>query len=294
MSNWSMVIIFVCLVLTHGNAFAFSPLSVHFFLADIELQDIDGIDEDPIGDLDDSDWDEISGVCPAASPEEYWGHNDSGNNAEIVRFNIRGEILQEVELSGVENRDWEAMTRDSRGNIYIGDFGDNDRKRGTYYIYAFREPSPEDKEISAVSTYRFRYADKRSYNCEAFFFRSGRLYLITKEKNEKRTQVFRIDKLVSGSLLTAQKVGNFLGEAEITDAAYSPQHNLLAVLTDHYLSFYSVGSEDDLLTEPGLIIETDFHNSEGLCFDNDHLIITNEKGKIWRYPVELLLQEWDR
>ena len=48
------------------------------------------------------------------------------------------------------NIDWEDLTSDSIGNIYIGDFGDNKKERKTYVIYKVNKPN---KKTHNINTY---------------------------------------------------------------------------------------------------------------------------------------------
>ncbi len=108
--------------------------------------------------------DEMSGMTNASGAGQYWGHSDSGYAAQIHRFNDLGVVLQSVQLDGATNRDFEAITRDARGRMYMADIGDNGRTREGYQIYQFSADIPAG--ASAVTTVRidFRYEDNRPRN----------------------------------------------------------------------------------------------------------------------------------
>ncbi|MBC8231954.1 hypothetical protein H8E77_20580 [bacterium] len=233
---------------------------------------------------------ELSGIVPAKGREEYWGHNDKGNDEEIFRFNSKGKILQEVELKGVKNDDWEGMTIDSNRNLYIADTGDKELRRKSYRIYQFTEPKTSTKKIKKINSYKFNYADGKPHNCEAIFAMNDRLYIITKEQEEKQ-KIFCIDKLKKKQTISAREVGRLDISGQVTDVAYSSKHKQLAVLTDKKIAFYHVAKESDLFRPPVHFTHIRFDRCEALCYDENHLVVTNESGDIWRYPLEFFLKK---
>jgi len=243
----------------------------------------------PTGKIKSKKLDELSGIAPAKGEKEYWGHNDRGDDAEIYRFNSEGKIRQKVELKGVKNADWEALAIDSNGNFYIADTGDNQLKRKSYRIYQFTEPKTSAKKIKKVNSYKFEYSDGKSHDCEAIFAMNDRLYIITKEQKVKG-EIFCLDKLEKKKTISARAVGrlNILGQ--VTDVAYSPESKQLAMLTEKEINFYHVGKESDLLKPPISSIQVRFDQCEALCYDGNYLVVTNEKGNIWRYPLEVFLK----
>ncbi|MDH3795715.1 MAG: hypothetical protein OER83_02445 [Flavobacteriaceae bacterium] len=55
---------------------------------------------------------EVSGIVPAAN-DTYWVIEDSGNADNLYRVNLKGELLQDVNIKNAKNRDWEALSRDT-------------------------------------------------------------------------------------------------------------------------------------------------------------------------------------
>lgn len=234
---------------------------------------------------------ELSGLTSAQRDGDYWGHADNGNEAEIYRFTLKGRVTQSVLVEGIENDDWEAITRAGNGNLLIGGIGDNDEEKSEYRIYECAEPKPGDTAVN-VRACSFKYADGKSHNCEAFFVLNRKIYLITKEEDEDdRPLLFCLDRLDEKAANTARKVGTFKIKGTVTDAAYSAAHQILAVLTYSGIGFYSVKGEGDLLASPVLSVKADFGQCEGICFAGNDLVIANEKGEIWKYPLEFFLKK---
>lgn len=93
-------------------------------------------------DLQDARINESSGLAASrkyARQGLLWTHNDSQGPPRIYLFNAEGETIAQVEILGAINTDWEdiAITNDF---IYIGDIGDNLRRRESVTIYRLREP----------------------------------------------------------------------------------------------------------------------------------------------------------
>ena len=253
---------------------------------DIERKNDEDTEVPPVGRIKSKRLKDLSGIVPAEEEGEYWAHGDRGGNAEICRFSIQGKILQRVRLRRAKNFDWEGMTVDSDGVFYIGDFGDNDLRRDYYSIYKLTEPEASISRMSGVDSYRFEYADGESRNCEALFAMDDRLYLITKKGKE----IFCIDKLDADETIQTREVGKMDIRGQVTDADYSPERKQLVVLTKKRIVFYKVTEEADLLKQPVRSIRVSFGQSEAICYDGDYLVITNESGKIWKYPMEVFLK----
>jgi len=70
---------------------------------------------------------ENSGLV-AYTENTAWGIEDSGNSYNIYKINFDGEILKTLEVKNAKNKDWEDLAKDDEGNLYIGDFGNNENR----------------------------------------------------------------------------------------------------------------------------------------------------------------------
>ncbi|MEM1214955.1 MAG: hypothetical protein AAGJ82_04685 [Bacteroidota bacterium] len=118
---------------------------------------------------------EVSGLY-IQSPDSLWWHNDSGGSPELFLTNREGELLSQVTVPTAINRDWEDLTADDQGYVYVGDFGDNRRRRTNQCIYRFR---PGAKTADSIA---FRYPNDRRQDLEAFFWHQDSLHLFTKSR----------------------------------------------------------------------------------------------------------------
>ncbi len=115
---------------------------------------------------------------------DLWLLNDSKNPSDLFRFDpIAGKLL-EIKRLPVKNFDWEDLTHDPAGNLYIGDFGNNYNKRRNLRIFRYN-PS-----TGALDSIQFRYPDQLAFppareadwnfNCEAMVFFRDSLHLFSK------------------------------------------------------------------------------------------------------------------
>jgi hypothetical protein len=138
--------------------------------------------------------DEASGIAASlANTGIYWTFNDSEGGAVLYAFDASGASHGRWTLADVRNLDWEGIAvgpGPSRGRsyIYVGDIGDNQRKRGEILVYRVEEPKISDPSACAkgcriprVTTLGLRYPDS-PHNAEALLLHpgTGDLYVITK------------------------------------------------------------------------------------------------------------------
>ncbi len=136
-----------------------------------------------------------------------WTHNDSGDLPLIYAAAPDGRHLGVWRVEGAEHIDWEdiALTRTQAGScvLYIGEIGNNDRKRPGGIIYRFPEPV-----VSAEAASSTREAPLTTERADALAFtypgpphdaealivhpKTGVIYIVTKEV-ETPASVYRIE-----------------------------------------------------------------------------------------------------
>lgn len=187
-----------------------------------------------VGTVGRRDLDELSGlVASRRHAGVFWTHNDSGAGPVVVAIRASGEVVAEVELVGVEARDWEDIAvgpgpEPGVDYLYVGDIGDNKRQREGVVIHRVREPAtlagPARIEAGEITSFELRYADGAE-NAEALVVdRDGAIFVISKGE---RAHLY---KAVDGAL--ARQATLDVGEgALVTGADLSPGGDLLAVRT---------------------------------------------------------------
>lgn len=120
-------------------------------------------------------------------------HNDSGNEPYLYVLNLDGSVRSKSLLSGTENVDFEDITTDGKGHVYLGDFGNNDNKRQDLAVYKINTADVLQKETVTAKTIRFSYAEQKAYppvpgeryyDAEALAFYKDSLYIFTKCRTE--------------------------------------------------------------------------------------------------------------
>jgi hypothetical protein len=247
----------------------------------------------PIGRLNSPRLSESSGLVKSRKyPDIFWTHNDSGNLPALFAVKLTGEVVAEIPVAGATNVDWEDLAIDDRGNLYIGDIGDNRRRRASYQIYELPEPDPFARPIKpaqVAKVHRYRFPDRR-FNCEAMFIYKDRLHIITKEP-QARPIIYRLEP-DSDKMLTPKPVCT-LPLLFVTAADVSLDGKMLVVCCYGQLAVFEIG--DDLSKigrrRPKRVSLPAGLQTEACSFDGSDVIVTAESRQIWRITAEDIASE---
>ncbi len=250
--------------------------------------------------------DEVSGMI-TFSGRSVWVIEDSSNPDKIREVDTLGQVVTSFEVSNAKNRDWEALTTDFEGHVYIGDFGNNSNKREKLRIYKLPDPRKEKGDKIPAKTIAFSYPDQEAFpppasqmrfDAEAFFHHQGFLYIITKNRSEPFDGTADIYQVPDqpGSY-QAKKLGSIMlckdrMHCQVTDAALSPDGKKLVLLGYGNLwilnPFSPEGMAGQTLTPISLGANTQL---EAICFANDQLLyLADEKkagtgGNLYSLPL---------
>lgn len=236
---------------------------------------------------------EVSGI--AIANQSIWVIEDSGNENHIYSLNQQGKIKNEITLPSTKNIDWEDLSTDFKGNLYIGDFGNNENRRKDLCIYAINKEALNNKSIDSLSKITFNYPEqtkfppkkkKLLYDCEAFFEWNGYFYLFTKNRSNPFDGTSLIYKIPnSKGNHNAELVATFTTclndkNCTITSAAISPTGTKV-VLLSHDSIWLLEGFESDYFTK-GKVAKLELNHvsqKEAVCFkDESTLLIADEKN----------------
>ncbi|SED17985.1 hypothetical protein SAMN04489761_4532 [Tenacibaculum sp. MAR_2009_124] len=237
---------------------------------------------------------EVSGVEYPMKSNILWMHNDSGNKSEVFAMDVFGKKLGKIKLKQ-KNRDWEDITSDSEGNLYIADFGNNDNKRKNLVIYKIgQEKLTMDGKIDAEEI-TFSYPDQemfppkkkdRFFDAESIFYNNGYLYIFSKSRVKNKygeTTLYKVRATPGEHMAILMGRFNTCDDdlsCWITAADISPDRNKVALL-NHNTVFIFSDFEGDNFFEGKLVKYNLGHTSqkEGLTFkDNNTLYIVDEKS----------------
>ncbi len=241
---------------------------------------------------------EVSGMIFHAPTQKLWMLQDKGNPSELYVYSADGTFENTVIVNNQENTDWEDLSQDKNGNIYIGNFGNNDNKRKDLRILKVDAATIQSNSVNVSQETTFYYEDqtefppKKSnllYDCEAFVATNEAFYLFTKNRSKGFDGTFYVYKVPN-------KNGNFKAEkiatlktcdqyksCAITGATLNKSGNQIALLThDKVLLIPFVN--DDSFKQENITIKELGHNSqkEAITFKSDNQLFMadeSEKGK---------------
>lgn len=239
---------------------------------------------------------EVSGITYSTEDSLLWTLEDSGNANVLYALNSEGLIAKEVTVKNVENIDWEDLAKDKEGNLYIGDFGNNENERQDLCIYKMDKKSLDNENAFPAYKISFSYPEQKNfppkkkellYDVESFFELNGNFYLFTKNRSKGFDGTVFIYKVPNrAGFHKAELIGDFktcddYDNCAITSAAISPDQSKVVLLSHSKIWLFKNFSSDDFLS--GIRTETELqHNSqkEAICFkDNNTLLIADEKVK---------------
>ncbi|MBT4412783.1 MAG: hypothetical protein HOC83_01735 [Polaribacter sp.] len=235
---------------------------------------------------------EVSGNETIRNSNLIWMLNDGGNESKIYAVSEEGKIKREVYIKN-KNHDWEDLTSDEKGNIYIGDFGNNLSKRKNLTILKIEEKYLKKKNAEAIRI-EFKYENQHKFppkkkglyfDAEAFFYFKGYMYIFTKSRvHNKYGKTFLYKLPAKKGKHIAKLIGEFENcndlECWITSADISADGRKVALLSQKNILIFSDYKEDNFLSGNVKKIELEHRTQkEGLCFkDNYTLLITDEKA----------------
>lgn len=251
---------------------------------------------------------EVSGIETSATSPILWLINDSGNEPEVMGYLYKeNEIDKIIKLTNVENDDWEDLTTDEEGNLYIGNFGNNNNKRKDLAIYTIAAVDTLTEYAEAKIT-TFSLEDQKefppknhnlNYDIEAFIFYQDHFYLFTRNRSTNQfdgtTNLYKLP--AKEGDFVAKKIGSYKicddrQVCQVTSADIHPQSKQLVLLTSTAVYRFRNFTNDAFFKgKADSIAIGHYSQKEGIAFKNkDTLYITDELrgtsgGNIYTLPI---------
>ncbi|SHL45972.1 SdiA-regulated/phytase-like domain-containing protein [Chryseobacterium polytrichastri] len=239
---------------------------------------------------------EVSGITLSPDKKTIWVIEDKGNKNVVYGLNTQGDLVADVLVENAENDDWEDIIKDTQGNIYIGNFGNNDNDRQNLSILKLDLKDASQKTTKAIQTTKFHYEGqtefppKKSnllYDCEAFVEMKGNFYLFTKNRSKGFDGTFLVFKVPNkegdfeAKLIGRLKLDGKYADAAITSATINSTQDKIVLLNHKNIRVLSGFTADNFNSAKIQKIPLD-HNSqkESVVFlDDKTLLIADEKDK---------------
>ncbi|WP_330443499.1 hypothetical protein [Flavobacterium sp. C4GT6] len=255
---------------------------------------------------------EASGIEYIHETGKLWVLEDSGNKNSLYSIDENGKTEKKLKITNAKNKDWEDLTSDKEGNIYIGDFGNNDNDRKDLAIYRIDKEELEKKEAKSSYKVSFYYPEqnefppKRSkmlFDVEAFFELNGNFYLFTKNRSAKFDGTFFVYKVPNKEgEHAAQRIAELnsckvYSKCAITAADISSDGKTVVLLSSDKV-WLITDFENDNFKQENMTQYPLGHMSqkEGICFKDKYtLYIVDEKdskagGYLYEVGMERLLK----
>lgn len=249
--------------------------------------------------IDDDRLMEASGIEEShLNPGYFWTHNDSDSEPIVYLIDGKGAIKMEVELKGIENRDWEEIVtvkKDGKSFIYIAEIGDNKAIHESVSLIRIEEPKLSAKKKITISADKmeimhFQYAEgARDAEAVLFDYNHDEFVLVT--KREKNAMVYSFPFAKNDLPITIDSKGTL--PVRLFTAADMNEEG--EILLKHYGAIYyweqstESAIERILAWNPIQIDYTPEPQGEAICWYNGDFYTISEKntGK----PQEMLFFE---
>lgn len=249
-----------------------------------------------VGKLESAEITESSGIVASkCSQNVFWTHNDSGHENEIFALDAKGKNLGKWKVAGAKNTDWEdiATFKNDIGEcfLYIGDIGNNTRKRGEMTIYLVKEPKVSDSKriTETAQTIKFEYPDMR-HDAETLLVHpvSGDIYVLSKRLSGASAVYKLKSNFNSEKTNTLEKIADFSVPAVpngfLTGGDISPDGKRV-VICDYFNAYEIVLPEksnnfDEIWTQKPNVIELgtrEIGEAVSYSADGNSIFATSEK-----------------
>ncbi len=233
---------------------------------------------------------EASAIEIVEGSELMWMIEDAGNKNNLYGLDQNGSIVKDFDIDNVQNIDWEDLTSDDNGNIYIGEFGNNSKKRKRFAIFKISNIlNHKDKNINA-KVISFELPKKiKSKDFESFFIYKDHFYLFSKA--EKQCELFRVPNVEGHHIATFISKLKLKGKNTKVTSADISKDGATVVLLNHDKMLVLKDYESDNFFSGQLTIHPFKHDSqkEGITIvGENHVLINDERddhegGKVYSF-----------
>jgi len=220
-------------------------------------------------------------------------HNDSGDKPILYFVNLKGKLIHQVIVNNANNVDWEDITKDDKGNIYIADIGNNSNQRKDLRIYKIKSHNllnvnllnAEIIEVSYNEQTDFPPKDEAlNFDAEGIAYHNDSLWIITKCRSipfEGNAYIYKFP-AKSGKYNLKRKTHLFIGKDGFTKDAVTSldiYNDQLYILTYNRILIYKL--IDNKLEFDKQFYTKPYTQKEAITLKNkNEIYLTDESTKI--------------
>ncbi|TFF39753.1 hypothetical protein [Mucilaginibacter psychrotolerans] len=253
---------------------------------------------------------ELSGIVRSRTDKNvFWMQNDSGDQPRVFAIDSLGKFYQSaryrnyegITIAGATNVDWEDIAVDDKGNLIIADIGNNYNDRRDLVLYVVPEPSPIASNTTFLKKLFFKYPDQKVYNaktdfnydCEAVFFADGKFHMLSKDRMDTFTRLYRMDVERIDEVNTLTLLDKFNIGGKVTAADCTEDGDRLVVITYRSIwIFERTGPGSSWFNGNIYWLPVKAPQIESVCFKDDKTLwlLDEETAALYEVPTSKLVK----
>lgn len=226
---------------------------------------------------------ESSGLTLGSDSVALLTINDSGGRNAVYQV-FREGTLDSVWCCFGKNVDWEALTSDPDGNVYIGDIGNNRNRRRDLTIYKVAPGVDRPEVITFELEDQDAFPppkDEMDFDLESLFFYHDSLYVASKNRGTPCVKLYAIPAVPGHHTARIRQIVQLKGM--VTAGAISPDGTTVGLLSYGRIYLFDNVAAAGVRLEPRHCLRfARGGQSEGLVFiNNTDFIISNENRTLF-------------
>lgn len=229
---------------------------------------------------------ESSGIAPCKyDPQLFWTETD-GRKPILFAIDRQGRSHGQTVIDVVLT-DWEDLSTDHAGHLYIADTGNNDALRRQIAVHEIDEPDPKSMpaHIPVKQSWVLEFP-KEPFDCESLFIWKGRGYVISKVFNNAKASIYTFPLTPSRKPVVLERLAKLKVESPVTSAALSVDGKKLAILTKSGPGILQLGDDwTAAWQEKPVWAKFKHEHVEACCFVPEGLLVTAESREIYLFTA---------
>jgi hypothetical protein len=218
----------------------------------------------------------------------FWTHND-GARPVLYAIKQDGSSVGQVRIEGADFEDFEDIAFGSGNELFLGDIGNNKRKRHAVAVYSLAEPNPTNTANAVTVSRRWvlRYLGE-PFDSEGLFVWHDAGYLVSKVTDDQKAEIFRFSLAETMKPQTLQLVGRVDVESPVAGADISEDGRFLAMIAKSGAFVFQIDGDVSkaVSVKPA---RAKFRNPsmEGCCFVPGGLLTCAESREVFFFSENL-------